>query len=115
MKKLITIAACIIACIAFGRPGPGPGFGPRAPHHHHHHHSVWGRGGSHFWPGFTGALIGSLAAPVVVSPAPPPPPVVISSPRRVWIPPVYGERPVYRAGFYVGVERYIITPGYWSY
>lgn len=24
------------------------------------------------------------------------------------------ERPIYRAGIYVGVERYIITPGYWT-
>lgn len=111
MKKLITIAACIIACISLGHPGPGPGFGPRAPHHHHHH-SAWGRGGSHFWPGFTGGLVGSLIAPVVVPP--PPPPVVIAAPQRVWVPPVYGERPVYRAGIYVGMERYIITPGYWT-
>ena len=31
-----------------------------------------------------------------------------------YIPPVYGERPVYRAGIYVGTERYVITPGYWT-
>ena len=26
--------------------------------HHHHHYSAWGRGGRHFWPAFTGGLIG---------------------------------------------------------
>lgn len=107
MKKLITIAACIMACVVLGHPGPGPRM------HHHHHYSIWGRGGSHFWPGFTGGLVGSLIAPAVVPP--PPPPVVVAAPQRVWIPPVYGERPVYRAGIYIGMERYVITPGYWSY
>lgn len=109
-----TIAA-IIACAAlavFGRPGPrgyGPGPGPRIHGHHHHHHSFWGPGGSHFWPGFVGGVVGSALLP----PPPPPAPVVITAPGRVWIPPVYGERPIYRAGIWVGTERYVITPGYW--
>ena len=47
--------------------------------------------------------------------APPPAPIVIqATPQRVWILPVYGERPIYRAGIYIGTERYVITPGYWT-
>jgi len=26
-------------------------------HGGHHHYSAWGRGGSHFWPGFAGGLV----------------------------------------------------------
>lgn len=129
MKRnfIVLFAAASICLASFGRPSPSAGHhaprapmhGPRiqhaAPPHHRHHHSVWGRGGSHFWPGFVGGLVGStiLGTASIVA-ASPPPPAVIAAPRRVWIPPVYGERPVYRAGIYVGVERYVITPGYWT-
>ena len=119
MKKLTTLLVVASVCLAsFGRPGPvprGPMPGPRihhappppAPRHHHHH------GAGPFWAGVGVGLAGSLLAPVI---APPPPPRVHNqaAPQRVWVPPVYGERPVYRAGIYVGTERYIMTPGYWT-
>lgn len=120
MKKLTTLlVVASVSLASFGRPGPhggptprGPMPGPRihhappAPRHHHHH------GAGPFWTGVGVGLAGSLLAPVI---APPPPRVVIqAAPQRVWVPPVYGERPVYRAGIYVGTERYIITPGYWT-
>jgi len=134
MKKLIaTVIVAVFAVSAFSaprgpaprpappsfrppapavRPGPGPGpYRPAPPRHD----SVWGRGGRNFWPGFVGGLVGAALVP----PPPPPiivqPPVVIAAPERIWVPPVYGERPVYRAGIYVGMERYVVTPGYWTY
>lgn len=124
MKKLIMtlVAAVSLACIAaphhphISHRAPivhrGPSLRPAPMPHHHHHHSFWGRGGSHFWPGFTGGIVGSLLAPAVVPPPPPPPPVVLVNP--VWVPPVYGTRPVYDAyGRVVRYEQYIITQGYW--
>jgi len=124
MKKLITAIAVIAASVCIAAPhhshaphgarvvhrGPAPRPAPMP--HHHHHHSFWGRGGSHFWPGFAGGIVGSLFAPAVVPPPPPPPPVVLVNP--VWVPPVYGTRPVYDAyGRVVRYEQYIITQGYW--
>lgn len=125
MKTTLAIVAALAAtmCIAAPHPHTTP---HRAPHHppivhrgpalrptpmpHHRHHSAWGRGGSNFWPGFVGGVIGSIVAPVVVPP--PPPPVVIAHP--VWVPPVYGTRPVYDLyGRIIRYEQYIITPGYW--
>ena len=114
MKNIMTsivVAGCL-AFIAYGRPshhGPAPRapmYGPRVHHSpppppsHHHHHGA-------FWTGVGVGLVGSILTP------PPPPPVVIQAPQAIWVPPVYGERPIYRAGIYVGTERYIITPGYW--
>ena len=120
MKNIMTsivVAGCL-AFAAYGRSshhGPvprAPIYGPRihhsppphpSHHHHHHHHGA-------FWTGVGIGLIGSAFAPQ--------PPVVIQATQPVlvpstWVPPVYGERPVYRAGIYVGTERYVITPGYW--
>lgn len=77
------------------------------PQHHQHHHS------GPFWTGVGIGLAGSLLS-TVIAPPPPAPVVIRAAPQRVWIPPVYGERPVYRAGIYIGTERYIITPGYWT-
>ena len=74
---------------------------PPPPHHRHHPRGA-------FWTGVGVGLVGSLLVP------PPPPVVIQAAPQRVWVPPVYGERPVYRAGIYVGTERYVITPGYWA-
>ena len=127
MKKLTTLIVVASVCLAsFGRPGPhggpaprGPMHGPRihhalplpppAPPRHHHHHS------GPFWTGVGVGLAGSfLASPVIALPSSPAPVVIQAAPKRVWVPPVYGERPIYRAGIYVGVERYIITPGYWT-
>ena len=127
MKKLTTLIVVASVCLAsFGRPGPHGGHpaprppmhGPRIHHaspppppshrHHHYHHS------GPFWTGVGVGLVGSLLAPPVIAPPPPAPVVIQAAPKRVWVPPVYGERPIYRAGIYVGVERYIITPGYWA-
>ena len=122
MKKLVIFLTMVgVGLAAFSGPRPHgihprphpPRHGPRihrAPppscHHHYQHHS------GPFWAGVGIGLAGSLLSTVI---APPPAPVVIqAAPQRVWIPPVYGERPIYRAGIYVGVERYIITPGYWT-
>ena len=108
MKKIVfsVVAALSLACLArpHGGPRPGPWRGGPAPHYHHHHH----HGAGAFW---TGVGLGFLGGTLL--PPPPPPPVVVAAPARVWVPPVYGERPVYRAGICVGVERYVITPGYW--
>ncbi len=127
MKKLTILIVVASVCLAsFGRLGPHGGYpaprppmhGPRihhAPppslphrHHHYHHHS------GPFWTGVGVGLVGSLLAPVIAPPPHPAPVVIQAAPKRVWVPPVYGERPIYRAGIYVGVERYIITPGYWT-
>lgn len=113
MKKLVVFLTTIgVGLAAFSGPGP---YGPRIRHappppphhhyHHHHHHS------GPFWTGFGIGLAGGLLSSAIASPAPV---VVQPAPQRVWIPPVYGERPIYRAGIYVGTERYVITPGYWT-
>ena len=81
MKRLILIIAAAAAICAYAAPrGPSHHFAPRpAPRHmpaprpavhhpapaprpvvhHHHTSSFWGRGGSNFWPGFVGGVIGS--------------------------------------------------------
>lgn len=106
MKKMIVFALAVsTALFAFGhRHGPygGPGFRPGPYMHHHHHH-----GAGAFWTGVGVGFLGGALLP------PPPPPVYVSAPARVWVPPVYGERPIYRAGIWVGTERYVIMPGYW--
>lgn len=116
MKKIVfsIVAALSLACFArphggpgFGRPGPWRG-GPVPHHYHHYHHHHHGAGA--FWTGVGIGLVGSALLP---PPPPPAYPVVVAAPARVWVPPVYGERPVYRAGIWVGTERYVITPGYW--
>ena len=125
MKKLIILCSAAAICFTIvARPGPGPKPSHRpsvhhiTPHHHHRHHHHHHSG--HFWTGVGVGLLGGLITSSYVAPATPPPspvvvgPVIQSAPQRVWVPPVYGERPIYRAGIYVGTERYIITPGYWT-
>lgn len=124
MKKiLIAIAAlAAVTCVAAPYHHPaghrvpvvhrGPPPRPAPMPHHHHHHSVWGRGGSHFWPGFAGGLVGSLLAPAFVPPPPPPRPVVYV--QQTWVPPVYETRPVYDSyGRIIRYEQVIVVPGYW--
>ena len=118
MKKLIVFCIVASTCLAgICRPDPRhhgprpPMHGPIAHHipppppfsHHHHRHSS-----GPFW---TGVGIGLAAT---IAPPPSTPVVIQAAPKRVWVPPVYGERPIYRAGIYVGTERYVITPGYWA-
>lgn len=121
-KTIIAAVAALAAAFAVAAgPGPrGPAFGPRPVHHAYHHH----HGAAGFWTGFGIGLVGSLLAPpppppapvIVTAPAvvPAAVPVVTAAPRQVWVPPVYGERPVFRMGVYQYTERYIITPGYWK-
>ena len=102
MKKiLITLLAVVATATMYARPHGGHR-GGHAPaprhHHHHHHHSAWGRGGSHFWPGFVGGVIGSaLVRPVVTTPvittAPvvTPAPVVVA-PTTIWVEGRYVDR-----------------------
>lgn len=124
--KVIAVAAAAIVCgTALGRPHSGPAPRPAAPGPRIHRnapmprpHPLPARPHYHpspavpFWTGVGVGLVGSLLLP---SPAPAPQPAVViqAAPEAVWVPPVYGERPVYRAGIFVGMERYIITPGYW--
>ena len=119
MTKKLTIMVAIAMCAvaAFARPGFG---GPRggfhgghrpAPimhhggYHHHHHYSTWGRGGSHFWPGFVGGVVGGVVANSVIST----PTVVVSSPvvstpvvtTPVVTAPVYTTQQVWVPGRYI--------------
>ena len=121
MKTLLMIVA-FMPCIAFAhglRPAPRVTHIPVAhrvhrpmpppPPRHHYHHSAWGRGGCNFWPGFTGALVGSTLLRTL-----PPPPVVAVNP--VWIPPVYESRPVYDVyGRIIRYEQVVVRAGYWQY
>ena len=123
MKKILIAIAALVAVTCVAAPhhpaghrvpvvhrGPAPRPAPMP--HHHNHHSVWGRGGSHFWPGFAGGLVGSLLAPAVVpSPLPPRPVVYV---QQTWVPPVYETRPVYDSyGRIIRYEQVIVVPGYW--
>jgi len=110
-KKAIVMAVALIASMGVfakghgGHGGPGhhgaPGVGHRAPapvvvrhhsapppapahhHHRHHHHdrSFWGRGGSNFWPGFVGGVVGGVLVDAVT-----PAPVVVGSPAVITTP-----------------------------
>jgi drug/metabolite transporter (DMT)-like permease len=123
-KMIIAVAIALCAFATFARPHGGPGFrGPhggfgRGPapmmHHrpmpppmHHHHGSVWGRGGSHFWPGFVGGVIGGaltssiyptttvVTSPVVTAPVVTTTPVVatpVYTTQQVWIPGGYVDQ-----------------------
>lgn len=123
MKKIavVAIAAVVCAGTCVARPHGGPG-GPRGGgpvrvvhggggHHHHHHGSVWGRGGSHFWPSFVGGVVGGIVADTVLSPAPvvvaptpvvaPAPVVVTPAPVVVQTTPVYTTQNIWVEGRYV--------------
>lgn len=133
-KAFLVLFSLSIATTLSARPGPY--FYPAAhryvrppvrvhhhkpvPHHHHHHHHRHHHS-SMFWSGvgvgFGVGLLGTVLNPptptvVVTEPVVQVQPTVIQA-GRVWVPPVYGERPIFKAGIQVGVERYIITPGYY--
>ena len=123
MKNIIILLSLLFASnVVFAHKAHMPGrppimVAPHAIHHHrpmpppmHRHHPHHHSG---FWTGVGVGLAGSLLLPPVPPPPPVVGPVVYAASPRVWVPPVYGERPIYRAGIYVGTERYIITPGYW--
>ena len=93
--RTMTVVAVVLAasCVVAAPRGRGPGRpGPvvvRHAGHHHHHHSVWGRGGSHFWPNFVGGVVGGVIADTIL---PRPAPVVVASP--VVAAPVVAPAPV---------------------
>ena len=117
MKTTMVVALAAVMCTGMtyakghhrgGFGGPRPMMGGRggfrpAPirhHHHHHHGSVWGRGGSNFWPGFVGGVIGGVLADAGVSPAP----VVVTTPvvtTPVVTAPVVSTQNVWVEGRYV--------------
>ena len=119
MKTTMVVALAAVMCTGMtyakghhggGFGGPRPMMGGRggfrpAPIRHHHHGSVWGRGGSNFWPGFVGGVIGGVLADAVVSPAP----VVVTTPvvttpvvtAPVVSTPVYSTQNVWVEGRYV--------------
>jgi len=137
-KVLMTVATALVAGTLLARPhggfgGPRGGFGgPRGPmpmmhhhmgprmpmhrpppppmYHHHHHYSTWGRGGSHFWPGFVGGVVGGVIADAIVAPAVVAhsvvtAPTVVSTP--VYAPqPVYSSQQVWVPGAYVDQVQY---------
>ena len=74
MKKIILIALSFVSVYCMAHH-----YGPYrpAPHHHVHHYSAWGRGGSHFWPGFVGGVV---AGAVIGSAVAPSTPVVVQQP-----------------------------------
>lgn len=89
-KKAIVMAVALVASLGVfaaphggprggghGRPGPAMHHG--GGHHgggHHHHGGAWGRGGSHFWPGFIGGVVGGMIYDAVT----PSPKVVVTTP-----------------------------------
>ena len=105
MKKIIfALVAAILATTAMARPsynyqvrrfGDGPAWA--RPHHgwhgHHagyyHHGSFWGRGGSHFWPGFVGGVVGAAVVNAVAQPT-----VVVTTPAVVTTPQVVAPQVV---------------------
>lgn len=93
MRTMTVVAAVLAAsCVVAAPRGRGPGRpGPVVVRHagHHHHHSVWGRGGSHFWPNFVGGVVGGVIADTIL---PRPAPVVVASP--VVAAPVVAPAPV---------------------
>ena len=114
MKTTMIVALAAVMCTGVtyaeghhggGFGGPRPMMGGRggfrpAPIRHHHHGSVWGRGGSNFWPGFVGGVIGGVLADAVVSPAP----VVVTTPvvtTPVVTAPVVSTQNVWVEGRYV--------------
>ena len=130
MTKKLTIVVAIAMCVCsvFARPHGGPhgGFGgghrpPPMMHHgpiHHHHHSAWGRGGSHFWPGFVGGVVGGVVGGAIA-----PAPVVVTSPTVVPAPvvtsPVYSQQVWVPGGYTTTVVNGYVTrtwvPGHWEY
>lgn len=131
MKKTAVAALAAFICLmAFGklmphisvhrgpapRPAPqihrGPAPRPAPMPHRHNHYSTWGRGGSNFWPGFAGGVIGSaiLRPPALILPPPPPRPHVFA----VWVEPVVEMRPVYDVyGNIIRYDQVVIRAGYW--
>ena len=84
LKLVVALGACVMAGAVFAGPH-GPGFHHHpAPIHHHCHGGFWGRGGSHFWPGFVGGVVGGVIGSAIAEPAP----VVVTTPTVVTTTPV---------------------------
>lgn len=105
-KKLVVVLGVTLAAGAlFARPhgGPrGPVMHARVPMHHHHHHSAWGRGGSHFWPGFVGGVVGGVVARSIVTPT-----VVTTTPVVYTTPTVVTTTPVVAAPVYTTQQVWV--------
>lgn len=73
MKKIFVLIALAVSTVCFG---------------HHHCHGGWGRGGSHFWPGFVGGFFTGtvLSRPVYATPVVTTPVVAAPVASQVWIP-----------------------------
>ena len=93
IKIVAAFAVFAIVGVAFAGPhgpggfhgGPGPGF------HHgpvHHQGGFWGRGGSHFWPGFVGGVVGGIVGTAVAQPVVVTTPTVVTAPTVVAAPTV---------------------------
>ena len=106
-------------------PPPARHYGGGHHHgHHHHHYSVWGRGGSHFWPGFVGGVVGGMLydaiepSPRVVTTQVVTTPVVVTQP--VVAAPVATVQNVWVEGRYVdqvqpnGVVIRVWQPGHYE-
>ncbi len=127
MKKLIVAAlvAVMSAGMVNAAPHGGRGGHHRVHHahpvHHIHHHNGWGRGGSHFWPGFFGGLVGGIVydsivtTPIVTTPVVTTP-VIISQ----TVTPVTKVEQVWVEGKYVkqidanGKEVQVWQPGHYE-
>ena len=100
-KLIVMVGMAVLSCGAFahgfGHRGWHPG--PRPMHHGHYHHCGWGRGGSHFWPGFVGGVVGGVVGTAITRSVYTPDTVVVSSPTVVTTPtvvtqPVVVQQPV---------------------
>ena len=90
-KMVVALGACVVAGAVFAGPhgpvGHGPGGfhgGPRPVHHHHG--GFWGRGGSHFWPGFVGGVVGGIVGTAIAEPVVVTTPTVVAAPTVVTTP-----------------------------
>ena len=104
-KIVVALIACAVTGAAFARPHFGGHHGfHHAPIVHHHHHGGWGRGGSNFWPGFVGGLVGSAVANTVVSSTVVASPTIVTTPvvtTPVVTTPVVVQQPVVTQPVYV--------------
>lgn len=122
MKKMMIWALVGLASAAvFAHGGHrGPGFRPGPPPPRHG--SMWGRGGSNFWPGFVGGAVAGLVAGAVAQPTAvvvqqpvvpvqvvTPQPVIVQQPVVIQQPVVVQPQPVYQTQNVWVEGRYVDT------